>query len=188
MRAGRACAAWGLALAIALTGCSGGDEQVGGPIPSGPPADPTSSQTTPAAHDGPPELPALAREHTNAGAKAFVRYYIDVLNYAWIEKSGARILQLARPECGACTGIARGIDRVARHDGRQRGGAWHVESMVAIPGQALSAPILSVQIRIDRLVIRTSRNARPRPQQAHDFRFDAALQWTGHQWLISALD
>ena len=40
---------------------------------------PTASGPT----EGPPELPEAAKAKTTAGAKAFVRYYVDVLNYSW---------------------------------------------------------------------------------------------------------
>ncbi len=43
---------------------------------------PTSTTSDPA--DEPPVLPDAAKSQTTAGAKAFVRHYADVLNYAWL--------------------------------------------------------------------------------------------------------
>ncbi len=50
----------------------------------------TSSSTT-AYVPVKPTLPAAAKEHTDAGAVAFVKYYLDVVNYAWT-KPDAKIL------------------------------------------------------------------------------------------------
>ncbi len=40
--------------------------------------------TTSGPAHGPPELPEAAKAKTTAGAKAFVRYYVDILNYSWL--------------------------------------------------------------------------------------------------------
>ncbi len=42
---------------------------------------PTTPTTTSPTEPEPPELPALAKENSKAGAKAFVRYFVAVLNY-----------------------------------------------------------------------------------------------------------
>ena len=67
-----------LTLATACTNTT--DQPINGPTSSTP-----TTPTTPTASDPtapqPPELPTAAQHPTTAGAKAFVTYYIDVLNY-----------------------------------------------------------------------------------------------------------
>ena len=53
------------------------------PSPTSTPATTASTTTTPPDRRRPPVMPALARQKTPAGAKAFVRYYVEVLNHSY---------------------------------------------------------------------------------------------------------
>jgi hypothetical protein len=61
-----------------------------------------------------------------------------------------------------------------------------MRSLATIPGQGIDAPIFSVQVHIDRLVIKRSADAAPLHEPAHLFRFDVTLKWRG-EWLVSGL-
>lgn len=117
-----AIAAVGLSLAV-LSGCS----QT--PQPSPPPASEDALTTTsdnsevtseapekPAVTeepeaDGPPKMPKAAAEHTEAGAEAFVKYYIDTLNAAHMELVSVDDLRsLASDSCQTCKSFAEALD------------------------------------------------------------------------------
>src|SRR4051812_31772774 len=153
MRVGKACAAWGLVSALALAGCSGGDEQAGGPRPSGPPADHPTSADTSGASDAavpeiaPPTLPALAREHTNAGAKAFVRYYIDVLYYAWLESKPLALRRFTPKVCSVCTDSATVLKRRPRRGGTQTGGSFRIRNVAVTGSDRLGDYLLVANIK-----------------------------------------
>ncbi|MFV0463039.1 MAG: DUF6318 family protein [Nostocoides sp.] len=47
-------------------------------------------------------LPAAARQHTNAGAEAFVHYYNDQLSKAWMTPQAGLLAPLSLPSCKSC--------------------------------------------------------------------------------------
>ena len=100
-------AAFVVAGAVALGGCTGESEP--DPSPSTGSASATSS-ASPSATPSPsasetasgPEIPAAAREQTEAGAEAFVRFFFDQFNIAWTEPRAGLIESLSDPECQFC--------------------------------------------------------------------------------------
>lgn len=59
--------------------------------------------------DGPPEMPAEAQEQTEAGAEAFVRFWITNLNSVYAGDDPDRVLQFSRPECQSCSALVEGV-------------------------------------------------------------------------------
>ena len=94
---------------LALTGCSAKQEA----------SDtlPTASET-PSAEELPPlgpadfPVPAEARTKDAAGAEAFLRYYIELLNRQQAIPAGQPLRDLS-PECDTCLRIARAFDEAA---------------------------------------------------------------------------
>lgn len=123
----------GLAL-LALSACSGSaDPSPPAPSPSATTQTPTP---TPSPSPTPPTMPDAARAHTKAGAKAFVRHFWDVVDYAQQSGETAPVNALTLPGCGGCEGGVRGIDRVYDAGGTIRGGQtttkkFHIEWLKA---------------------------------------------------------
>jgi Family of unknown function (DUF6318) len=61
----------------------------------------TASQTTD------PNIPAAARDHTPAGAEAFVRYFYSQLNVAWSKPQAGLISSLSATTCKTCVNFER---------------------------------------------------------------------------------
>ncbi|NYI47745.1 hypothetical protein BJ993_004825 [Nocardioides aromaticivorans] len=121
MRSLRAALAASLAALALLAGCSDDDPSPGDPgstsTPTGNPETPTSSAT---AKPTEPALPDAATKATEAGARAFITYYWDLINYAQATGDVKALKRVSGPNCDACTGIN---DRL--HDQYAKGG--HVE-------------------------------------------------------------
>jgi hypothetical protein len=190
MRGGTACAAWGLAGILALAGCSG-DEEAGGLSPSSPPADtssaPSSSAST-APHDGPPKLPAVARQHTNAGAKAFVRYYIDVLNYAWVEGRPRALANFAADGCDLCAEFVDALARRTRRGGDQTGGTFTIDSLGVAAADSENTYLLIAQLAVSRGQSRASATSPPTQirHDSHTLQFRIGWRHTG--WALEDLE
>jgi hypothetical protein len=111
---------------LGLTGCAGSAN----PAPPSTAAPTTAPITAPtavasgpaAAAPTPPAMPGAARAHTRAGAKAFVRYFWDVVDYAQATGDTSPITSISVPGCRGCEGGRRGIDAVYRAGGVIRGG------------------------------------------------------------------
>jgi hypothetical protein len=80
-----------------------------------------------------PALPTRAQSETPAGAEAFVRYFIEVLNYAQKTGDTARLRQVSTSRCAACEGYVEAIERAYSTGGRVKGGALTVGGLRELP-------------------------------------------------------
>ncbi len=99
-------AVMGMLGAVALAGCdSGGDDPVVSPTPTA-----SSTSASPSASSSPsptpsstgPDIPAAARAHTPAGAEAFLRFYFDQINVAYMKPQPRLLSSLSTPDCEFC--------------------------------------------------------------------------------------
>lgn len=110
----------GLLTVLMLVACSSGAAEEPEPTASAPEtseaatseaATATPTESAPA----PPEMPAEAREMTEAGADAFARYWFDVVEYAYATGNTEPLRVLAEPECEICNASIEEIeDRAQR--------------------------------------------------------------------------
>ena len=115
-------------LALALVGCTDDGQSptstTSSPPPTGQTTTPTSTTSDPA--DEPPALPDAAKSQTTAGAKAFVRHYADVLNYAYSELRCAAAREPGLLVLQVCHALGQDRQGMAANGGSQDGGAWTV--------------------------------------------------------------
>jgi hypothetical protein len=132
-----------LALGLALvTGCQSNPAPP--PMASTSTAPSLSPTPTPAA----PTMPPEAKGTSKAAAKAFVRHWIDVLNYAGATGDVAELEQLSLSSCESCSGIVKRIVDTYSDGGRIDGAGWSVLVIEAVPGQARRRPVLQVGVRL----------------------------------------
>ena len=137
-------AAAALAGITLLAGCSdsgGANETL--PSPSSTAAE-TSASLPPL---GPPDLPmpAEAREQTEAGATAFSRYYLELINHTSVDMDSQYLRQLSIG-CSACERIADETDSDAAAGYRYSGGQLSIDgelrAVIDPSGAAESAFVL----------------------------------------------
>jgi hypothetical protein len=84
------------ALVLLLAACESGSDD---PTPK----EPTSaSPTSPIPTATLPTMPAQASEDSSEGAAAFVKYYVDVFNYAAATGDVDELSRLSSPDCDGC--------------------------------------------------------------------------------------
>ncbi len=81
-----------------------------------------------------PSVPAAARAHTEAGAEAFVRFYIDQLNLAWTRPSDAVLPPLSHPDCVSCKNMQSTAEDLAAHSQHYRSNPVAVVTAASFPG------------------------------------------------------
>ena len=109
-------------LGCALAGCGGAD-----PAASDPPSvSPSPSPTGPTA----PALPRAARQHTKAGAIAFVRHYIDLINYAQASGDVAVVSSASVAGCSSCNSTNRYLHRLHASGGQLVGGRTAIREVL----------------------------------------------------------
>ena len=107
------------AVACLLTACGGGGNPEPAPLPRTSSPSPTASPSA-----TPPVMPAAARGNSRHSAQAFVRHYVDVLNYATFTGDTAAARTLDDASCKSCQRMLGAIDSIYRGQGAVVGGAW----------------------------------------------------------------
>lgn len=141
------------------------------PTPSTPPTDPP-----------PPVLPALAKEQSTAGAKAFVRFYIAVLNYSWTELQSRFLTAASADDCDVCQLISRRIDATNLRGGYQINGEWSPRRIYRLPGQSAARPKFLVTIDIGAGRWKPGRGKDERKIASSQVTNEIDLSWTSHGW------
>jgi hypothetical protein len=54
-----------------------------------------------------PTFPAAAKKQTDAGAVAFVEYYLDALDYAWSAPDDKILVGLSTSDCKFCVNVQK---------------------------------------------------------------------------------
>jgi hypothetical protein len=94
-----------LVLVGALAGCSADAEPK--PLPPLPSVSPTPVV---------PPVPPEATPETAQGASAFMRYFLEVVNRAYVARDASQVWALATENCDSCESAARDIDRLREAD------------------------------------------------------------------------
>lgn len=136
------------AAAVLLSGCSGGSDD---PTPTAseesapstseataiestsaaPTAEPTESVDSWAA--GPPAVTWEMRLDDEAGAIAFVEYYVDLLNYSYAKLDTSELERVSDDDCVGCNSIIESIGTVVANEYVLSGGHSEVIELSGIP-------------------------------------------------------
>ncbi|MFT4082924.1 MAG: DUF6318 family protein [Nocardioides sp.] len=122
-----------LGVATPLSGC-GDDSPGSAPTPSTVITtvdDPTPTTSPTAGRPQPPRMPAAARRHTLAGAKAFTRYFVEVLNYMTATADATILASLASENCDTCESVRLHEKKIRRRNGVISGGLHTARNIIA---------------------------------------------------------
>ena len=112
-------------LLLALAGCGGDPKADPSTSPSVPSASPIS--TTPA----PPALPEAAKANTKAGAIAFVKYYVGLINHLQRTGDESALRQASAAACKSCAAVVAAANRIYDSGGHVEGGQWTIDQVTA---------------------------------------------------------
>lgn len=118
-----------LACCLGVVGCS--DDSPGpepGPSPTGSVSTPTPSSSSSAPEPAPtePALPGAAKEATERGARAFIAYYWELINYAQVTGDVTALKRVSGPNCDGCNAGIEGIRDLYRDGGHIEGGDYAI--------------------------------------------------------------
>jgi hypothetical protein len=134
-----------LACSAALVGCQANPEPA--PLPSESPSATAPSEAG-SPSPAPPTMPAEARGTSEKSAKAFVRFYIDALNFATATGDTHVAREFSDHTCNSCDAMLDKIEEVYREGGFFRGRGWAVTNIKYQPLQPRERPVLSVGIQL----------------------------------------
>ncbi|GAA1926668.1 DUF6318 family protein [Nocardioides marmoribigeumensis] len=177
-RVGGLAAAAVLALPV-LAACS--DD----PPAAAPPPSASSSPTSSAAPSGPPTLPAAAKGTTPAAAKAFVRYYVSLINYTSDNLDSAEMARRSEAQCKTCRLIFRIVRNMNEAGRRYEGGHWVIDSMEELPSAAGHRQVRAL-INVDDLqVVFPSGKRKNVRANRTSYTFDLVLR--GGSWSVAQI-
>lgn len=147
-----------LLLALVLSGCGTGSSAA----PEPKPLERIAASASPSATPGPPRLPAVTRGDSERAAVAFVKHYIDVLNYAARTLDTEPVRQLSTDDCAACRGVRRRLGEIAASGGHIEGGAWSVVEVIVLSHPVVGERKMHVVVDAEPQRSYESPSARPR--------------------------
>lgn len=124
-------AAAGVAVLVLLTGCAA-DEPAPQPAPSTA-TTPSPSSATSSPPVAVPQLPEAATVGDAAGAEAFVRHWVDVLNYAYETGDTGPLDAITGSACDLCAQAADSIEATYSTGGHIEGAVTSLVSIASPP-------------------------------------------------------
>ena len=175
-------AALALALAATLSGCQSNPEP--------PPLERAATSPSPAPS---PTLAALtlppeARGTSKAAAKAFVRHWVDVLNYAGPSGDTQALRELSYEDCAACSAIADFIDEVHEAGGEISGEGWEVQTAQVVSGERGRDVVVDAQVRVHPQQVRIARHGRTKSFDGGNRLKTFWLSAKAGSWAVARLD
>ena len=148
---------------------------------------PNTATESPATANSPtvaPVMPDLARENTDAGAEAFVRHYIDTLNYARSSGALEPIEALSDPECINCNVTFDTMRGVFGRGGKYEGGAWHVRSVKT--ERETWFTLVTVDTLLKAEIVYPSSESTPRTEPLENLEIEFQVSFTDEKWITHA--
>lgn len=168
----------GLVGQVGLAGCSSNPEP---PPLEGASAAPSA---TPTPTEVPPELPIEAKGTTAASAKAFVRHYIDLINYATASGDTAPLATAGASMCVSCNNVIDKIDRVYRAGGSIESDGWAIRSISMVPRTSLAKPQFDVGLAMSPQRVTEKKGASPRTYEGGRLPATFKLRRQDESWIV----
>ncbi|MGH3358715.1 MAG: DUF6318 family protein [Nocardioidaceae bacterium] len=130
-----------------------------------------------------PTLPDGAQEDTLEGAKAFIRHYVDLLNYA-ANTGNVTSLRAAARGCDGCRKYEELYESTYQNGGYMREPGWHASDMfAAVQGDGSTGVLVTIQA--PRMRYRLNRNTEEKigRRDVYKLRFEVARR--SDEWVVT---
>ena len=175
----------------ALGGCTGGAEPDPSPsVSSGSPSSSASVSVTPSPSPSVtasgPEIPAAAREQTEAGAEAFVRFYIAQSARAWVEADASQLAGLATANCATCSNLEEtAVD--LRADGQKYSAVPIKVASLSVFRSSKAEVVFDAELREQNVSVVDSKGSVIESFPARTLNSAVATVWKEGQWWVDAI-
>ena len=153
--------------------------------PDSPKAKPTATATP--SQSQAPKMPALARENSEAGAEAFVRHFIEVLNDSQWDGETQAVLDLSAPTCTNCHNMAEAIQDIKNAGGSFEGGLLVAHALTTTFGK--DKTIVSIESEFTEGSVTLERSAKPKhlPASRKELHFDLTYSAQENSWVVDEI-
>jgi len=136
-----------------------------------------------------PVLPGAAKEASEDGARAFVGYYWELVNYAQATGDVRRLRRVSGPRCRGCKAGIRGIKTLYRSGGHTEGGTYRleIEAIKSLPSQTFLAFEALVNAHNDEQVIVDGDGSR-RTSGSSTSTLAIVIVWIDRRWRMDLME
>lgn len=178
-----------MVLLLLASGCSDGEPSPRDPSSTWSPTGKIETPTSAAPDPVEPELPAAAKEATEAGARAFIEYYWELINYAQVTGDVKTLKSVSGARCDGCQSGVDAIRSLYEGGGHIEGGEYTavVKKMNRLQGDALIAfeALLTVK-NVEQVVL--NGDGSEHKSAAGTASVAVACQWTADSWHMEVMD
>ena len=183
--------------AVSVAGCTSDAAPVPAPRPSlstpltsGSPTGPSASPTptpreTPT--ETPPPMPAAAKGDGRAAAKAFVRYYIDLINYAGRTGDVRRLKARSGTDCLSCMELVRLFSMTYSQGGYFHTRGWTPGVLFVSPGRTSTDWVGALEVIEHRVEWQTSSTAPETSSPNSKLNLRLEFRVDDGQWSVSKM-
>jgi hypothetical protein len=177
----------------ALGGCSGGDDPPSTRTTTASSTSSTSSATTPptatsstatSATSSPVKLPPEATKHTEKGAEAFVKFYMDQANTAWTTPDTTLLPPLSDTGCLSCKAIQETAVSLKKKGQRYAANPVTVTSVTAFGGAPKGQQYVRLLMDQHKVNVVDSTGKVVLTDPAKKLARTAGVVWKGGTWLM----
>jgi hypothetical protein len=129
-------------------------------------------------------VPPAARAHTDAGAEAFVRFYVDQLNLAWTGPRTGLLPPLSDPGCKSCAAFERTARGLVSAGHRYSTTPVSVTSVNAYGGARPGRQLLRLRGHQNKVTIVDGAGATVAVDSDKDVKVDVLLKWGEKSWVV----
>lgn len=184
-------AAVAAAVLLLVAGCSDGDPSPRDPSSTWSPTGTMETPTSAAPDPVEPELPAAAKEASEAGARAFIGYYWELINYAQVTGDVKALRAVSGKTCEGCQRAIRAVSELYSAGGRAEGGEYaiKVERVKDVSPKDQSAYGIEIALtarNAEQTIYRSDGNEEAVAPK--DSTFVAYLIWVNSAWRTDVLE
>jgi hypothetical protein len=125
-----------------------------------------------------------ARAHTDAGAEAFVRFYIDQLNLAWTTPSVDLVSVLSEPDCVSCASLEATAKELVDKGRRYLSAPASVRSAAAFGGAPAGQQLVHLVMEQHKVDVIDAEGAIVSTDPPRVFTRSVVLKWRAEAWHV----
>ena len=146
-------------------------------------ASPSTSSPSPSATAS-VDIPAAARVKSDKGAEAFVRYFFDQVNKAWMTPSARLIDVNSDSGCKSCASLADTATKLQNENHRYESAPITVKSVNAVAGAPKGQAYVEADLFQNRSNVVDASGTVISTDRESPFERTVAVVWRGDRWLI----
>ena len=151
---------------------------------STPPTPPVTGPASPTPGSALASVPVAARQHSEAGAEAFVRFYIDQLNLAWTVPDPTRLAALGDPECLSCASLEHTARELAAMKRRYAAAPVSITTVAAFGGAPAGQQLVRLAMEQHAVSVIDGGGHVVTRDEAKPVSRDVLLKWRAGAWRV----